>query len=99
MDHTIDRRGGNIEWLTSGYTYLIPKSTDTNQSNKYRPITRLPTTYKLITGIIADATYGHLMRNELISKEQCGCRRNCYRVKEQLLINIIILENHKDYYI
>ena len=40
------------EWLTVGVTYLIPKNENTGSPKNYRPVTCLPTTYKLITSII-----------------------------------------------
>jgi len=40
------------EWLTTGITYLIPKSGDSKEVRNYRPITCLTTTYKTLTGII-----------------------------------------------
>ena len=43
------------EWLTTGKTTLIPKSNETRQPSKYRPICCLSTTYKWLTGIVADA--------------------------------------------
>ena len=83
------------DWLTEGITHLIPKSENTDQPNQYRPITCLPTVYKLLTGIIADNMYDHLMNNNLVSKEQSGCKRDCYGVKDQLLLNKTVTENAK----
>ena len=37
------------EWLRAGVTYLIPKHEYTGNPKNYRPVTCLPTTYKLIT--------------------------------------------------
>ena len=88
----------NIEtppWLTTGTTSLIPKSTETTLPNKYRPICCLPTTYKLLTAIIADAIYEHLERWQYLEEEQKGCRRQRQGTKHQLLINNSILEDCK----
>jgi len=41
------------EWLTTGVTYLIPKSGDSKDVRNYRPITCLTTMYKILTGVIA----------------------------------------------
>ena len=41
----------------------------------------------LLTGIIADAIYTHLAEKELISPQQSECKRDCYRAKDQLLVN------------
>jgi hypothetical protein len=39
------------EWLTAGITFLIPKNKNTEHPENYRPVTCLPTTYKLLTYI------------------------------------------------
>ena len=50
-------QGGEIEkWLTTGKTYLIMKNPAKGATpGNYRPITCLPTTFKLLTGVVADA--------------------------------------------
>ena len=63
--------------------------------NNYRPITYLPTTFKLMTAIIAEARLNHLENNGLIPDEQKGNRRNSRGTKDQLLIDKIILRNAK----
>ena len=83
------------EWLTRGRTSLIPKSTETQKPNKYRPITCLSTTYKLLTGLIADAIYSHLDFGNYLEEEQKGCIRKRLGTKDQLLINKTILEDAK----
>ena len=83
------------KWLTEGITYLIPKSGETSNPKNYRPITCLPTMYKILTSIITDRTYTFLENNKLLPKEQKGCRRKSYGCKDQLLINKAILEETK----
>ena len=82
-------------WLTTGSTSLLPKSKETTLPNKYRPICCLPTTYKLLTGIIADQIYDHLDGWKYLEEEQKGCRRYRQGTKHQLLINNSILEDCK----
>ena len=41
------------------HRFLIPKSEETQLPHKYRPITCLPTTYKLRTGIMTEMMYHH----------------------------------------
>jgi len=36
------------EWLTAGVTVLIPKNENTENPKNYRPVTCLPTIYKLM---------------------------------------------------
>ena len=64
------------EWFTEGNTLLIPKSEETHLPNNYRPIICLPPTYKLLTGIITDATYNHLTQQGAIKAEHKGCKRD-----------------------
>ena len=74
-------------------TRLLPKSAETHLPNKYRPICCLPTTYKLVTGIISDRLYAHLSTNNLLSEQQKGCIKDTLGTKDQLLLNKAILEN------
>ena len=83
------------DWLTRGKTTLLPKSQETHLPNKYLPICCLNTTYKLLTGIIADSIYDHLDRGDYLEKEQKGCIRNRFGTKDQLLVNKTILEDCK----
>ena len=50
----INNQEESPDWLAHGKTSLLPKSEETQMANKYRPICCLNTTYKLLTGIIAD---------------------------------------------
>ena len=81
------------EWLTIGNTSLLPKNQETHLANKYRPICCLTTTYKWLTGIIADATYDHLAEGDYLEGEQKGCARKKLGTKDQLLVNKTILED------
>ena len=89
----IKREEETPEWLTTGMTTLIPKSEETKQPDKYRPICCLTTTYKWLTGIIGDAIYDHLEHGNYLENEQKGCVRNRLGTKDQLLINKTILED------
>ena len=85
------------EWLTEGITHLLPKTEETKNPKNYRPITYLPTMYKIPTSIIAERTYMYPFLNEhqLLSSEQKGCKRGSYGCKDQLLMNKMILEDCK----
>ena len=78
-------------WIVS----YASKSPETQRANKYRPICCSNTTYKLLTGIIADAIYEHLDRGDFLEKEQKRCIRNRFGTKDQLLVNKTILEDCK----
>ena len=83
------------DWPTRGTTYLLPKNDETENPKNYRPITCLPTMYKILTSIITDRTYCFLERHNILPAEQKGCRRGSYGCKDQLLINKAILEEVK----
>ena len=91
----INNQEQSPSWLTHGSTSLLPKSEDTQMANKYRPICCLNTTYKLLTGIIADSIYNHLDRGDFLEEEQKGCIRDRLGTMDQLLINKTILEDCK----
>ena len=95
FDRIISGNDQTPEWLTTGCTTLIPKSEETHLPSKYRPITCLSTTYKILTGLIADAIYEHLTVGNYLEGEQKGCIRDRMGTKDQLLINKAILEDCK----
>ena len=69
--------------MTARKTALLMKNKekDTIPSN-YRPITCLPTTFKLMTVIIAESMLNHLENNGLIPDEQKGNRRKSRGTKD-----------------
>jgi len=54
------------DWLTSGKTYLLPKSGNSKEVRNYQPITCLTTMYKILTGIIAKRIFTHLEEQNLL---------------------------------
>jgi hypothetical protein len=88
-------QSGKIEkWLTTGRTSLLIKDKEKGPTpSNYRPITCLPTTFKLMTAILAEAIQNYLEENKLIPWEQKGNRRNSRGTKDQLLIDKMILRN------
>lgn len=83
-------------FLTEGITYLLPKE-NTNRADpaNYRPITCLPTLYKLLTSIISRKIYQHLESNKLLDEEQKGCHKGSQGCKEQLIVDSIITNSVK----
>jgi hypothetical protein len=77
-------------FLTRGITYLLPKSDNTEDPSKYRPITCLSTMYKILTSIIASKIYEHIEQNSVMSEEQKGCIKRAMGCKEQLTIDNIV---------
>lgn len=83
-------RGKVPDWMLLGKTNLAMKDETKNaEVCNYRPIARLPTTFKLI----ADSIYGHVDQQDLLPVEQKGSRRNTRGTKKQLLINKILQKN------
>ena len=81
------------DWLTTGITYLIPKSGDSKEVRNYRPITCLTTMYKTLTGIIAKRISTHLKEQSLLPTEQKGCHPGSKGCKDQLMISKAIYED------
>lgn len=82
--------------FTSGITYLLPKvQAEILQPSQYRPITCLPTLYKLFTSIITNKIYKHVTDNGIMPVEQKGCQRGSYGCKEQIIIDTLITEKAK----
>lgn len=83
-------------FMTEGKTYLIPKDLkNTKNPGKYRPITCLPTIYKILTSCLTEKIYQHVYEKNIIAEHQKGCRREAMGCKEQLIIDEVILEQAK----
>ena len=83
------------EWMTEGKTTLVFKKGEENEAKNYRPITCLPTIYKLLTLIITESIYTHITDNDILPYEQKGCRRKARGCKEHLILDRNILETAK----
>jgi len=83
------------ECLTAGVTFLIPKNDNTENPKNYRPVTCLPTIYKLITSIINRHVQKYMDDENLMPKEQKGCCGGSKGCKDQLLISKAILQKYK----
>lgn len=79
-------------YITTGLTYLKPKTEDKSDPSKYRPITCLCTIYKLITSIVTNRINNHITTNKILHEEQKGCVRKSMGCKEQLIIDSVIHE-------
>jgi transposase-like protein len=79
------------EFMTKGKTILIPKDENTEDPSKFRPITCLPTVYKIFTSVITQKIDQHIETHNIISEEQKGCRKNC---KEQVILNQVRKKQH-----
>lgn len=78
-------------FLTQGSTMLIPKDQENTQDpTKYRPITCLPTLYKVITSCITHRIYDHCEKNQIIAEQQKGCIKEAMGCKELLIVDSVI---------
>ena len=78
--------GDHPSWLTQGRTVFVIK--DPQQSkipSNYGPIICLSTTWKLLSGVLADKVKVHM--NEYMHKAQRGIGGRSRGSKHQLLIN------------
>ena len=86
--------GNGPDWRTKGMIVLVQKDpTKGTQILNYHPIAGLPLMWNLLIGIIGEKLYLHLERNELLAKEQKGCRKRSRGTKDQLIIDKAILKN------
>ena len=84
------------KWMVTGKTLLCIKEIEKgNLVSNFGPITCLPLIWKLLTGILDEELYGHLEKTNSLPQEQKGCRKGCGDIKDQLLIDKIIVKNCK----
>ncbi|XP_052744244.1 uncharacterized protein LOC128199309 [Bicyclus anynana] len=76
--------------FTTGITHLAPKTTDTVDPSKYRPITCLTTIYKTLTSVLSYKITRHVDDNNIMSGAQNGCRGGSRGTKELLLIDSVV---------
>ena len=79
-------------FMTVGKTFMKPKTNDTTNPATYRPITCLPTLYKLLTSCITSKIYEHLETQNIITEYQKGARKHSQGCKEQLIIDTVVMK-------
>ncbi|KAF4531352.1 hypothetical protein B566_EDAN017258 [Ephemera danica] len=77
------------KWFTLGITYMKAKSGELSNPKNYRPITCLPTLYKIFTSICAVKISAHLTVNALLATEQNGCKNGTRGCEELLVIDTV----------
>ncbi|XP_063891684.1 uncharacterized protein LOC135117143 [Helicoverpa armigera] len=78
------------DFIATGITYMLPKAQYSPQPSQYRPITCLPTIYKILTSVLTNKINKHIEHHHIIAEEQKGCRRGHMGCKEQLIIDSVI---------
>ena len=69
-----------------------------NTADNYGPITCLPLTWKLSTGVIAEEKYNYFAGGKILPGEQQRCKRGSRGTKDQLLIDKTVLKDCKKRY-
>ena len=83
-------------WLTRGRISLLQKDKrKANVASNYRPLTCLPLTWKLLTGVIADQINAHLDQEKLLPEEQKGCRKGTRGTNDLLDIDRAVIKEVK----
>ncbi len=83
-------------WLVEGRTHLILKDAKKgSEPENFRPITCLPTMWKLFSGIIARKIMHHITINEILHREQKGACPGSRGAKEQLATDRTITKDNK----
>ena len=58
------------DWFTTAQTHLLPKNKDTVNPQNYRTIAFLSTSYKVLTSILTERSYTHIIKKDMIPEEQ-----------------------------
>ena len=58
------------EWLTAAVTFLTTKNENTEYLKNYRPVTCLPTIYKLLTSIISRCMQTYMDDKKFVTKRK-----------------------------
>ena len=84
LDKTVNGGEQVPKWLPHGTTHLLMKDPQksSNDPSNYRPITCLPTMWKLLTAILASEVTKHLNKHTIIAQEQKGCSRGTRGTKD-----------------
>ena len=82
-------------WLSTTRTALLPKNSETNRPENYRPIALQNSTYKIYTSILNSFLEDHCGVNNILGIEQAAAKKGPWGCTDQLLINKAIMEEVK----
>ena len=85
-------------WWPIGRTVLLPKTKSLEDEKNYRPITRLNTSYKIMTGVVAKYMRNHTIKKEIWDEGQLGAVERVLGTVDQLIIDRCIIEEVKPYH-
>nr|CAH7720376.1 unnamed protein product [Callosobruchus chinensis] len=80
------------KFLNQGITYIKPKNADTKNPANYRPITCLPTFYKIITATICRRIEQHLNAKQHLDRKTKRMYKTSQGCKEQLIIDSVVMK-------
>lgn len=83
------------KYFTHGTTSMLPKNEELSDPKNYRPITCLPSAYKILTSTIGFKVMTHLKDKKLLAWEQNGCNKKGRGAKELLVIDNTITKQAK----
>lgn len=83
------------DFFTLGISHMLPKGNNAANPKNYRPITCLPTIYKVLTGFLTRHIWKHVNESNILAPEQKGCRRDARGCKEMLIADFIITKQVK----
>ena len=96
MNNVLNHPQNMPNWLIIGTTVLIQKDLDKEATpSNFRPITCLPTMWKILSGILANKILRHLTENCILCYEQKGARPFSRGTKDQLAIDRTITRENK----
>ena len=75
-----------------------PITKNLSDEKNYQPITCLNTSYKILTGIIAECMRKHTVANDIWNEGQLGVTEGVLGMVDQLLIDRCIVEEVKQYH-
>ena len=82
-------------WLSTTRTALLPKNSETNRQDNYRPIALQNSMYKIYTSILNYFLEDHCCVNNILGIEQAAVKKGSWGCTDQLLINKAIMEEVK----
>ena len=87
-----------LVWWPTGRTVQIPKTKDLSDEQKYRPITCLNTSYKIMTGLVGKYMRKHALENNIWDEGQLEAVEGVLGTVDQLIIDNCIMEEVKTYH-
>ena len=81
--------------VREGRTVLIPKEGCQGRPEQYRPITCLNTSYKLLTAVLTEVLYDHVIQYDILPKEQYAIRRGRRGCLDALLVDSAVSREAK----